>query len=577
MEVLRSNEKERAMSLKPQSIGPLPEETARVAHAAYPKGNIYMQVRDVLGTIYEDEQFAALFPQHGQPAEASWRLALVSVMQFMEGLSDRQAADAVRGRLDWKYALGLELSDPGFDHTALVEFRQWRLTGKSELLLFELLLTQLREGGYLKARGRQRSDSTHVLAKIRAPGRVEGIGETFHVALNSLAVAAPKWLKGQLQEDWGERYAHRVEDYHLPTGKHAREDYAVVIGQDGSSLLCALYATEEPGWLREIPAVQTLRRVWVQHFSWEVGELRWRDASNVPPTGDCLDSPYDPQAHYVQKRSTSWVGYKVHLTETCDDALPHLLTHVETTPAPLADDATVPLIHEALAARYCQAFTSWIRAMWMLRNSSPASSSMAWIFSGRPERIIAGKRAKGQGSPPSSFSSVGNMNVLSARQGRPVAVGRLPRIGEATRSLQSNLRCRTAVPVRAASSVPTVNQLRHVGCSRCVRTSSISPCKPHANDKPLRRSKPYIRRELGLKGRFHKAFAPSDYGTRATADRRKSISSTSSRLPRSISAGCMPGSLSSRERQHGKPPWCDSLKNELKWMSLRIRHQCPKG
>src|SRR2546429_5892969 len=100
------------MSLKPESMNTVPEETARIAHAAYPKGNIYLQLRDTFGTIYQDEQFEDLYPQRGQPAEAPWRLALVSVMQFREGLSDRQAADAVRGRMDWKYLLGLELSDP---------------------------------------------------------------------------------------------------------------------------------------------------------------------------------------------------------------------------------------------------------------------------------------------------------------------------------------------------------------------------------------------------------------------------------------------------------------------------------
>jgi transposase len=339
------------MSLKPQAIGPVPEETARIARAAYPKGNIYLQLRDTLGTIYEDEQFADLFPQRGQPAETPWRLALVSVLQFREGLSDRQAADAVRGRLDWKYLLGLELSDPGFDHTVLVEFRQRLLSGKHDLLLFDLLLTRLREAGYLKGRGRQRSDSTHVLAKIRSLNRVEGVGETFRAALNSLAVAAPEWLKGQLQADWVDRYQYRIEDYRLPVGKQAREDYAVVIGKDGASLLSAISAAEAPAWLAEIPAVETLRRVWVQNFYWEQGELRWRDANNVPAAGQCIDSPYDPEAHYAQKRTTSWVGYKVHLTEACEDDLPHLITHVETTPAPAADDATVPLIHEALAAR----------------------------------------------------------------------------------------------------------------------------------------------------------------------------------------------------------------------------------
>ncbi len=170
--------------------------------------------------------------------------------------------------------------------------------------------------------------------------------ETFRAALNSLAVAAPEWLTGQMQAEWVDRYEHRVEDYRLPTGKQAREDYAVVIGKDGSSLLSAIDAAEAPGWLREIPAVQTLRRVWVQNFYWEAGELRWRDASNVPAAGECIDSPYDPEAHYAQKRSTSWVDYKVHLTETCDEDSPHLITHVETTSAPVADDATVPLIHE---------------------------------------------------------------------------------------------------------------------------------------------------------------------------------------------------------------------------------------
>src|SRR2546421_8676904 len=293
---MHKREKKEAMSLKPQPIGPIPEETARIARAAYPSGNIYLQLRDTPGTIYEDEQFAGSFPQRGQPAEAPWRLALVCVMQFLEGLSDRQAAEAVRRHLDWKYLLGLELSDPGFDHTVLVEFRQRLLSGNRDLLLFDLLLTRLREGGYLKARGRQRTDSTHVLAKVRSLNRVEGVGETFRAALNSLAVAAPEWLKGQWQEAWIERYEHRIEDYRLPNGKQAREAYAVVIGHDGANVLSAVYADTAPAWLREIPAVQTLRRVWVQNFYWGEGELRWRDLCNAPSAGAWINSPYDPQA-----------------------------------------------------------------------------------------------------------------------------------------------------------------------------------------------------------------------------------------------------------------------------------------
>jgi transposase len=252
--------------LKPEPIDVVPEETARIARAAYPKGNIYVQLRDTFGTIYQDEQFMDLYPRRGQPAEAPWRLALVSVMQFREGVSDRQAADAVRGRLDWKYLLGLDLRDPGFDASVLSEFRQRLLTHEKDRLVFDLFLMQLRERGYLKLRGQQRTDSTHVLAKIRSLNRVEGVRETFRTVLNRLAVVAPEWLKEQWQEVWIERYEHRVEDYRLPDGKQAREAYAILIGQDGATLLDALYAEAAPPWLHEVPAVQTLRRVWVQNF-----------------------------------------------------------------------------------------------------------------------------------------------------------------------------------------------------------------------------------------------------------------------------------------------------------------------
>ncbi len=136
------------MSLKSLPIPPVPEETARVAHAVFPHGNVFMQVRDTLGTIYPDETFADLFPTHGQPAFAPWRLALVTVFQFMENLTDRQAADAMRDRLAWKYALSLELTDTGFDHTVLSEFRARLVKGHAEQRLLDLLLERCREGGW---------------------------------------------------------------------------------------------------------------------------------------------------------------------------------------------------------------------------------------------------------------------------------------------------------------------------------------------------------------------------------------------------------------------------------------------
>jgi transposase len=187
-----------------------------VARAAFPKGNIYLRMRDELGRLYEDEAFAALFPQRGQPAEAPWRLALISVMQFAEGLSDRQAADGVRSRLDWKYALGLELTDPGFDASVLSEFRTRLVAGRAEYQLLDAMLARFQACGLLKARGRQRTDSTHVLAAIRARDRLETVGETLRHALNLLAVVAPPWLRPHLGADWADRDGPRVELYRLP-------------------------------------------------------------------------------------------------------------------------------------------------------------------------------------------------------------------------------------------------------------------------------------------------------------------------------------------------------------------------
>ena len=336
------------MSLKPQGINPVPEETARIACAAYPKGNVYVHMRDELGTIYEDESFAHLFPNNGQPAEAPWRLALVTIMQFAEGLSDRQAADAVRGRIDWKYALGLDLSDPGFDASVLSEFRARLISGHAEEQLLTAMLTLFKERGWLKARGKQRTDSTHVLAKICAINRLECVGETLRHALNCLAIVAPEWLRAQSMPEWVDRYGVRLEDARLPSGEEDRQAWAEQVGQDGSALLSALFASSSPSWLREVPAVDLLRRVWLQNYQWTEGKLGWRSSDNIPPAGLYSSSPYDLDAHYSKKRSTSWVGYKVHLTETCEQDSPHLITHVETTTAPVSDDARTASIHAGL-------------------------------------------------------------------------------------------------------------------------------------------------------------------------------------------------------------------------------------
>ena len=186
---------------------------------------------------------------------------------------------------------------------------------------------------------------------LRQLNRLECVAETLRQALNALATVAPEWLRAQVPPEWFDRYGRRVEETRLPASPDARQRYAEVIGADGRHLLTAVTAPDAPAGLREVPAVELLRRVWVHQYEWVDGALRWRDPKNSPPPAQRLDTPYEPEARYGTKRSTSWVGYKVHLTETCDEDRPHLVTHVETTPATTADGSRVAPIHAALARR----------------------------------------------------------------------------------------------------------------------------------------------------------------------------------------------------------------------------------
>lgn len=327
----------------------IPEETVRVAGAAFPKGNVYMRMRDELGPLYKDSEFAELFSNCGPQGIAPGLLALVTVMQYAEGLSDRQAAEQVGARIDWKYALGLELTAPGFDNSVLSEFRTRLVEGSLEEKLLDDMLAAFRERGWVKARGRQRTDSTHALAAIRTLNRLECVGEMMRYALNTLAAVEPEWLKARIPVEWVDRYAKRFEQYRLPDSKTKRQALAETIGADGAQLLEAIYAPDAPAWLRHVPAVETLRQVWVQQYEVQADHFRWRAAGNLPPAALMIQSPYDPEARYSTRRSTAWTGYMVHLTESCDDDAPRVITHVETTPAPEPDGQVTETIHAALA------------------------------------------------------------------------------------------------------------------------------------------------------------------------------------------------------------------------------------
>jgi transposase len=350
------------MSLHPHLIAPVPEETARVARAAFPKGHPSLTFREALGTIFQDEDFASLYAHTGQPGFTPWRLALVTILQFRENLADRQAAEAVRARIDWKYLLSLELTDPGFDFSVLSEFRDRLLAGSAEELLLDKLLERCRALGLLKARGQQRTDSTHVLAAVRVLNRLELVAETLRATLNALATVAPDWLRDVAPLEWYERYGKRIEDARLPREQAAREAYAQMVGEDGFAVLDASEAPEAPEAVRQAPSIATLRRTWQRHYERTVGtgtttktravpRVRFKASRDLPPAAEGIESPYDTEARYRQKRDTQWTGYMVHVSETCEPTAPHLLTHVHTTAATVHEaQCTVP-IQQALVEK----------------------------------------------------------------------------------------------------------------------------------------------------------------------------------------------------------------------------------
>jgi transposase len=371
---------ERVMSMQAR---PWPEPVPEVAVAvrAMYRGRkrelpLAVAVRDQLGELFADEQFAAAFGVRGKPGWSPGRLALVTVLQKAEDLTDRQAADAVRDKISWKYALGMALDDAGFDASVLSEFRTRVVQHGLEERVLDLLLAALTDKGLVKAGGKQRTDSTHVVSAVRDLNRLELAGESVRGCVEALAVAAPGWLSGTVAvPDWNRRYGVRVNSWKLPSSPAKREELAVGYGRDGFALLAAVYASDAPAWLARLPAVEVLRTVLLQNYTrivtedgQEVVKRREADTDGLPPGRQRLSSPYDLDARWGVKRDKFWNGYKVHISETCDtpgtdtigddtdtdgrNGSPlNLITNVATTDATVPDSAMTEPIHRQLAAR----------------------------------------------------------------------------------------------------------------------------------------------------------------------------------------------------------------------------------
>lgn len=333
------------MSLHTHPLEAIPELTSQIAHTSFPKGTLAMHLRDALGSIYQDADFADLFPKRGRAAEAPWRLALVTVFQALENLSDRQAAEMVRGRLDWKYALSLPLDDAGFDASILTDFRQRLLEHEAQDRLLEPILQVCRQQGWLKAGGKQRTDSTWVIANVRGLSSLEGVGESLRAALNEIAEVAPDWLLGVVSPDWFDRYVHRFELQRFPKGKPAQDTLRMQVGEDSWHLLQAALDEQAPQSVGTCPSLVLLQQVWNQHFERVEGLIRWRESPAVQ-SAERVISPYETDARASRKRDTDWEGYKVHLTETCgEEEAVHLIVQAKITAATVQDvEETMPLL-----------------------------------------------------------------------------------------------------------------------------------------------------------------------------------------------------------------------------------------
>jgi transposase len=323
------------MSVVPQPWPqPAPQIAADIASMYQGKRQppLPVLVRDKLGGWLADEQFAGAYGVRGKPGWPPARLALVTIFQKAENLADRQAAEAVRTRIDWKYALGLAGGDPGFDHSVLSEFRARVAAGGLEQVVLDTLLARLAAEGLVKAGGKQRTDSTHVIAAVAALNRLELAGESVRAALEALAAAHPAWLEQRIcVADFARRYGTAMTSWRPPVSRARRDELAIAYARDGYAQAEAVYDSSAPAWLRELPAVDVLRRVLLQNYTRAITEdgrevIRRREkepeGDGLPPGHARIASPYDTDARWGVKREEFWLGYKLHITETCDDAPP---------------------------------------------------------------------------------------------------------------------------------------------------------------------------------------------------------------------------------------------------------------
>lgn len=468
--------------LRPAVPGEIPQATVVLARKVHSRGTNEMRVRDALGPLFGDEGFTAgvfagMYPAGGQPGISPALLAMVMVLQFLHNLSDRQAAEAVADRISWKYALGLELEDSGFDYSVLCEFRA-RLTQHERAdALLTVMLARLQEAGLVKAGGRQRTDSTHVIACVRRPSRIEACGETLRAALEGIAAISPAFVARLLREGWEQRYGRTVETSRLLGRKNAcARALAEQIGADGREVLDAIDAYPAAAWINTLPPVVALRLVWQQQYEQtRGGRLRLIDPERLAPAADRIHSPHDTDARYSTKGrphpqpDQEWVGSTCHLSESCDPDTPNLITHVHSTPATGPDVSATTATGDKLIACGLAPDQHLMDAGYPSAGNIAASAQRG-ITLIAPVIVLTGRNAKQGTFTPADF-------IIDWERASAICPA-----GATSRSMRPDLRGlvtfsfsrRTCTRARSAPGAPQPHR----------RWCAASPCTPGRSAKP---------------------------------------------------------------------------------------------
>jgi transposase len=326
----------------------IPQETRACAEALLSEESVYRLIGQEAEQILGEAEFEDMYAEEGRPAINGVLLALVTVFQFLEKLPDRAAGMMAVMRLDWKYALRQELNWKGFHYSDLCNFRKRLLAHGREAVVFERVLTYLRERGYVQKGGKQRTDSTHIVGHVMALSRLEVVWESIRVALNGLISTDAPWVLKWLPSSFVELYSARRSDYRLKDSEVAPALHKA--GKEGQWLVTQVLTTGSQELL-SLPELTLLRRVLEEQYAPDAaGVPQTRPAGQV--TGDVISSPHEPQARYGNKGNHAWIGYKLHVTETVDAVMgARFLTDMTITPAYVQDNTSLADIQQHLIHR----------------------------------------------------------------------------------------------------------------------------------------------------------------------------------------------------------------------------------